>query len=414
MTKYRLNHYVPIWYQERFIPNSSKERKFKYLDLKPQTLSSSGRQYKRRDVLRWGPPKCFCELDLYTTKFGSWISTEIEEKFFGPVDASAREALDYFAAFTHPSAEEKLFQRLMLYMSIQKLRTPKGLRMLSVLTQQTDKNGVLRQLQRLRQLYCAIWTECVWSVADASESDVKFLISDHPVTVYNQGCFPASQWCADFRDPDIWLSGTHTLFPLSLDKILILTNLSWVRYPYGNPLKARPHPDPFRQAMFNFTQIQTRRSLSTAEVLKINLVIKQRAYRYVAAVERDWLYPERFVKERWDNLGKSYLLMPDPRSVSFSSEIIIGYKNNRADFFDAYGRRPWHRDYDDKKLHGREWETFYAFKGEFTRLFGPKRRGLSFEFGRLDKIEDTEDFHMYHLSLEQKHKKHRFNQSSKP
>lgn len=132
-------------------------------------------------------------------------------------------------------------------MSIQKLRTPKGLHMLSALTKQTEKNRVLLQLQRLQQLYCAIWTECVWSIADASQSDVKFLVSDHPVTVYNQGCFPASQWCADYKDPDTWLSGTHTLFPIALDKLLILTNLSWVRYPYGNPTRERPHQTHFDQ-----------------------------------------------------------------------------------------------------------------------------------------------------------------------
>ncbi len=408
MTKYRDNHYVPIWFQERFIPNASKERKYYYLDMKPETLMSNGRRYTRKSLLRWGPQKCFCEYDLYTTKFGSWISTEIEEKFFGPLDATARESLDYFSTFQHPSAEGKLFQILVLYMSIQKLRTPKGLRMLSELTRQTDKNRILRQLQRLQQLYCAIWTECVWSIADASSAGVGFLVSDHPVTVYNQGCFPASRWCGEFRDPDIWLSGTHTLFPLSIDKLLILTNLSWVRHPYGNPVKERPHPDPFRPAMFNFTQIQTGRSLSAAEVHQINLIIKQRAYRYIAASDKDWLYPERYVKQRWDHFGKSYLLMPDPRSVSFSGEIIIGYEKGSADFFDAYGRKPWHKDYDDKVRSDREWETFHAFKGEFARLFGPRRRGLSYDFGRIDRTEDSEDFHKYHLSLEQKHKKHRF------
>lgn len=408
MSKYRDNHYVPIWFQERFIPSTSNERKYYYLDMKPETHMSNGHIYKRKDLLRWGPQKCFCEYDLYTTKFGDWISTEIEEKFFGPLDASAREALDYFAAFTHPSAEGELFQQLMLYMSIQKLRTPKGLRMISELSQQRDKNRILSQLQRLQQLYCAIWTECVWSIADASDANVGLLVSDHPVTVYNQGCFPASRWCGEFRDPEIWLSGTHTLFPLSINKLLILTNLSWVRYPYGNAVKERPHPHPFRQAMFNFTQIQTGRKLTSDEVHQVNLIIKQRAYRYVAAAEKDWLFPERFVQKRWDHFGKSYLLMPDPRSVSFSGEIIIGYKNDRADFFDAYGRKPWHRNYDDKAQHNREWETFHAFQGEFARLFGPKRRGLSFDFGRLDNSEDSEDFHKYHLSLEQKHKKHRF------
>lgn len=408
MSNYRLNHYVPIWFQERFIPTAARERKFYYLDMKPETVVSNGRKHTRSSVLRWGPRKCFCEEDLYTTKHGQWISTDIEQKFFGPVDASARDSLNYFAAFQHPSAEGEHFKRLLLYMSIQKLRTPKGLQFLSEFTRQTDRNRVLLHLQRLQQLFCAIWTECIWSIADASNSTVKFLLSDHPVTVYNQACFPASEWCRGFRDPAIWQTGTHTLFPLSHDKLLILTNLSWIRYPYGNPQKNRPNPNPFRPAMFNFMQIQTGRSLSTEEVLAINYIIKMRAFRYIAAPEKDWLYPEQSLRgRRWDDLGKSYLLMPDPRSVSFSSETIIGYKNDKADFFDAYGRKPWHRNYDDKAQHDKEWETFHAFKGEFARLFGPKRRGRAFEFGNIDDEQDSDDFHKYHLSLEQKFKKNR-------
>lgn len=408
MTNYRLNHYVPVWFQERFIPTTCRERKFYYLDMRPETVYSNGRRHTRNAILRWGPGNCFCEHDLYTTKYGQWISTEIEEKFFGPLDASARDSIDYFASFKHPSAEDEHFRRLMLYMSIQKLRTPKGMQYLSELTRQTERNLVLLQLQRLQQLFCAIWTECIWSIADASNSAVKLLLSDHPVSVYNQACFPASDWCRDFRDPAIWQTGTHTLFPLSPDKLLILTNLSWVRYPYGNPLKDRPNPDPFRPAMFNFMQIQTGRTLSLEEVLAINYIIKMRAFRYIAAPEKDWLYPERSLKgSRWDAFGKSYLLMPDPRSVCFSSEVIIGYKDERADSFDAYGRKPWHRDYDDKAQHNSEWETFHAFQGEFARLFGPKRRGRAFEFGRVDDEQDSDEYHKYHLRLEHNCKKHR-------
>lgn len=408
MSKYRLNHYVPIWYQERFIPVTARERKFHYLDMKPETIVSNGRTHTRNAILRWGPRNCFCEHDLYTTKFGAWMSTEIEEKFFGPLDASARDSLDYFAGFTHPSVDGEHFRRLMLYMSIQKLRTPKGLLFLSELTRQTDKNRILLQLQQLQQLFCAIWTECVWSIVDASSSEVKFLVSDHPVTVYNQGCFPASEWCRGFKDPAISQTGTQTLFPLSDDKLLILTNLSWVRYPYGNPTKNRPNPDPFRPAMFNFMQIQTGRRLTTEEVLAINYIIKMRAFRYVAAPEKEWLYPERSFKVgRWDGFGGSYLLMPDPRSVTFSSEVLIGYEDKRVDAFDAYGRKPWQRDYNDKAQHHREWETFHAFQGEFARLFGPRRRGQAFEFGKIDNEEDSADYHKYHLSLEQKNKKHR-------
>src|SRR6266567_3041955 len=127
MSVYRQNHYVPVWYQERFLPPEIKEQKSYYLDLKPDTVVSNGRPHKRAAVLRWGPKRCFKQQDLYTTRYGNWISTEIEEEFFGKMDAEARPALDYFANFTHPSAEADPFHQLMRYMSIQKLRTPKGL-----------------------------------------------------------------------------------------------------------------------------------------------------------------------------------------------------------------------------------------------------------------------------------------------
>ncbi len=134
-------------------------------------------------------------------------------------------------------------------MSIQKLRTPKGLAQFSELVRTSDKNLVLIRMQQLRQLYCALWTECIWSIADASQSETKFILSDHPVTVYNIGCPPTSKWCLRFRDPEIAFSGTHTLFPLSLDKILILTNLSWLRNHYASPRNPRPHPDLRREEL---------------------------------------------------------------------------------------------------------------------------------------------------------------------
>jgi hypothetical protein len=162
--------------------------------------------------------------------------------------------------------------------------------------------------------------------------------------------------------------------------------------------------------MFNFTQIQTKRMLSELEVNEINFIIKKRAYRYIAAANKDWLYPENNIpNQHWNKLGQEYLLMPDPRSVTFSAEILIGYKNGGAAAFDEYGRRPGQAGYKDKQLHDREWETFHAFQGEFARLYGPKRRGLAHEFHHLDNEEDDPDYHAYHLSLEQRHKKYRYN-----
>ena len=196
-------------------------------------------------------------------------------------------------------------------------------------------------------------------------------------TASNRDCFPLSDWCRNGRDPDIWLEGSHTLFPLSFDKILILTNLSWVRNPYGKATRPRPNPNPMRPAMFNFIAIQIDRHLSEIEVNEINYIIKRRALRYIAAAQEDWLYPERQIStDHWRKLGDGYLLMPDPRSVTFSREIIIGYDNKRSDAFDEYGRKPWQKDYNNDAQADREWRSFHRFKGEFSRLFGPKRRGL--------------------------------------
>ena len=407
MPDYSRNHYVPKWYQKLFLPDDVREKKFFYLDLIPDNVISGKKRYKRKALLRWGPSRCFYERELYTTKFGAQESTEIEERFFGKVDNFAGAAIEYWSNFNYQRFDQKSFHNLLLYMSIQKLRTPKGLRYLANLVKLSDKNTVLFKLQELQQLFCALWTECIWSIVDASQSETKFIISDHPVTVYNQGCFPRSEWCQGASDPDIRLNGTHTIFPLSINKALLLTNLSWVRNPYVNPIKERPHPVLFRNAMFNFTSIQTGRILSQMEVSTINYIIKQRAYRYIAAAKEDWLYPEKKVNfNRWDEIVCSYTLMPDPRSVTFSSEQFVGYKNGRSDAFDEYGRKPWHKDYNDKTQRDYEWKTFQAFQGEYARLFGPKRRGLTSEFGKKDKIEDSADYHAHNLRLEQMYKPH--------
>jgi len=260
-------------------------------------------------------------------------------------------------------------------------------------------------MQKLHKMHCAIWSEAVWSIVDARQSNTKFIISDHPVTVYNQGAFPQSKYCRNFSDPAIWLDGTYTIFPLSFDKALILTNLSWLRNPYDNPLKERPHSDLFRNSYFNFTDIQTSRMLLEEEVVAINYIIKSRAYRYIAAQKKEWLYPENYLNiKSWDKIGSSYLLMPDPRAISFSSEVVFGYENSRAEVFDEYGRKPWQADYREKHRHEMEWISFNAFKGEFARKFGQKRRGASLDIGYKLKTEDNDERHSYHLSLEKEFK----------
>ena len=148
-------------------------------------------------------------------------------------------------------------------------------------------------------------------------------------------------------------------------------------------------------------------STEEQEVRQINFIIKSRARRYIGAAVEDWLYPERYVsKSDWRTYGNGYLLMPDPRGVSYSGEVTIGYRDGTATAFDEYGRRPWEEGFTGHQRGVRtDWDTFHRFQGEFAMLFGSYRRGRAFNFDRLDDERDSDDFHRYHLGLWQMHKR---------
>jgi hypothetical protein len=64
---------------------------------------------QKKALNRWGTDRCFKQTDLSTTRFGAWESTEIEQFFFGRVDAEGRDAIEYFATFARPDANEPAF-----------------------------------------------------------------------------------------------------------------------------------------------------------------------------------------------------------------------------------------------------------------------------------------------------------------
>jgi Protein of unknown function (DUF4238) len=326
--EYRNNHYVPQWYQRRFIPPEAEDRELFLLDLKPGSFRTpDGRKVKRPAVRRTGTRRCFAIDDLYTTRLGGVESRELEKTFFGEVDRRGRRAVEWFATDGWDGMYRTVLEDLMLFMSTQKLRTPKGLDWLATQGSGRSRDEILAALTHLRRLYGAVWVECVWQIVDASHSSTKFIVSDHPVTVYNRACAPGNPLYTHGADePDIRLHGTHTLFPLSADRLLILTNRSWACNPYRPPTEVRANPNLFRAAMFNFLDVHRGRSLSEQEVLAINRTIKLRAYRFIAAGRKEWLYPERHTRISWREVGEEALLMPDPRPLSPSSEMILGYE----------------------------------------------------------------------------------------
>jgi hypothetical protein len=122
----------------RAFPADNGERKFRYLDLTPEQFRDpNGALRTKKALRRWGASSCFKETDLYTVKYGRHESTDIERFFFGKVDDEGRQAVEFlsnynsFDDFRGDVSPDRVFNSLLTYMSIQKFRTPKGLRYLS-------------------------------------------------------------------------------------------------------------------------------------------------------------------------------------------------------------------------------------------------------------------------------------------
>ena len=399
---YKHNHYVPEWYQKNFLPDSGTSGELYYLKLKPDEYrDAKGGVHIAKPLKKWHASRCFAEDDLYTTTLGGIQSRDIERLFFGTIDTKGKEAVDHFANYQYPDWSPEPVHHLLAYLSTQKLRTPKGLDWLSTQFKLENTNNALRQMLGLKDVFCATWVECVWQICDADNSEIKFIISDHPVTIYNRVLGPRNRWCRGSNDPDIRLAGSHTVFPLTLNKVLILTNMTWVMNPYQKATNPRPNPGLYRSTVFNFHNFHINRHFSEQEVREINCIIKSRAYNYIAAGKEEWLYPEKFVsKSDWNTYGDGILLMPDPRSANYGGEVYAGYKDGSGFAVDAYGRKPGDPKFGKDDLPtDLSTSPLYRFKGDFARKFGPNRRGVTLSAGTVEDEVDNDGLHEYHLSL---------------
>jgi hypothetical protein len=130
-TQSHVHHYVPRWYQKRFLKPGQFQ--FCYLDLHPETVINKGKKYQRRALLRWGPDRCFYQNDLYTLNLGNLSRDDVERFFFGRLDNRGRHAVEFFGEYAGLSKcvsrgdVPELFQILPQYMDAQRFRTPKGL-----------------------------------------------------------------------------------------------------------------------------------------------------------------------------------------------------------------------------------------------------------------------------------------------
>jgi len=346
MTKTRNNHYVPQWYQEGFFePNRNN---YAYLDLSPrQHALSGGRVVAERSKFISPASRAFCQRDLYSTFFGTAVNDEIERKLFGDIDTRGAHAV---RAFVGEDASEwhRHFTTFFEYLDIQKIRTPKGLDWLRTQYPRLTQNDLMLEMQGIRMMHCTIWTEGVREIVSAQDSNVKFIVSDHPVTVYNYAVPPSAMTNAQPNEPSIALKGSQTIFPLNRDFCLILTNLEYAQDHSTHPLEKRTFAGNYRNSMVRTDAFIRTRRLASDEVIQINRVLKARARRYIAAGKDEWLYPEASSVEPWADLRGAFL-PPKNGLWHFGGEMCARFESGEVYYQDAFGRTEKEREFLKKK-----------------------------------------------------------------
>ena len=359
MSKTRNNHYVPQWYQEGFFEVGRNT--LAYLDMEPpRSVLDDGRVITQRDLFDTHTSRAFRQLDLYSTFFGTSVNDEIERRLFGDIDARGSNAI---RAFAGSDAREwhRHFQTLFEYIDIQKIRTPKGLDWLRAQYPTLSQNELMFEMQGIRMMHCTIWSEGVREIVSAEDADVKFIISDHPVTIYNHAAPPEAPLCAYPNDPTIALKASQTVFPLNRNFCLILTNLEYARDPSTSPLDKRTFARNYRSSMVRTDTFIRTRKLSNQEVARINYVLKARARRYIAAGRKEWLYPEKSVTEPWGEL-RTTLLPPKDELWHFGGEMFAKFNDGHVYYQDEFGRTEQPRDFlkDDPSIRERNLMLFNA------------------------------------------------------
>ncbi|MGX9700549.1 DUF4238 domain-containing protein [Janthinobacterium lividum] len=306
----RDNHYVPQWYQRGF--HAKGRHKLHVLNLHPVARSLPGAPILLEpEVEELGPKLAFKELDLYTTRFGEMLNDDIETFLFGKIDKSGADAVRGWIS-GDPVKIRKVFQDFFAYMDAQKLRTPKGLDWILKYYRDLPQLELMIQMQALRQMHCTMWSECVREIVSAANSPVKFLVSDHPVSIYHPTLSPDATECQYPGDPGIELIGSQTIFALDANHCLILTNLEYAEAHEKASLLSRRTNARFRGASMVRTDALIRsRELNEAEVHAVNLVLKSRARKFVASSNPDWLYPEQHCFLECDEYPRTQL---DPRA----------------------------------------------------------------------------------------------------
>lgn len=345
MSQTRNNHFVPQWHQNGFV----HEHDDKLRHLKRREIKLKDGSIKIVFAKNWfTSAQCFYETDLYSTFFGTIVNDDIEKRLFGPIDGNGSYSVKAYLTDDHAQWHDN-FEDFFIYLDAQKLRTPKGLDWIKSKYPDLNQMQLMTEMQSLRTIHCTLWAEGVRELVSAEESEVKFILSDHPVTIYNTSCPPNSELCVYPNDPDIALKGSQTIFPLNKNRCLILTNIEYAKDPNGvNPLEQRTNATKIRRSMVNTISFINKRKLKEEEVSAINYIIKSRAKDSIAAGKESWLYPEVKVNCDWADL-RHVLMPPSDDLYQFGGEMLASFDDGSIHYQDAFGRTQSHNENLEKK-----------------------------------------------------------------
>lgn len=329
----RENHYVPEWYQRGFRVNDADTW---FLQISAPRQRPDGTEILVRPRQR--PPKaCFWQNDLYITRFGEYFNDQIETVLFQGIDDAGAKAVRAFIG-GDPAQVHDQYQPMLAYLGAQKLRTPKGLDWIRSRYPALSQIELMREMQHLRQMFGTLWAECVHEVVSAQDSEVKFLLTDHPVTTFNAG-FPLDASLRNSsNEAQITWNGTQTLFALDANNLLILTHVPYAKDPDNVERTAkRVNARHFGHTMLRTDALIRGRRIDTNAVIAVNAWLKSRAHQYIAAGEQDWLYPERSAQV--DTAALARLLLPPKQELwRHGGETYIGYDDGSFGYRDSYGR----------------------------------------------------------------------------
>jgi hypothetical protein len=335
------HHYVPEWYQRRFMLEGQKA--YFRLDLSPEIIKRpDGNIIKKGEILTKGPGKFFFDIDLYTTNYFGHENDDIERHLFGKIDTEGAAAIPALASPDWMKLIHPHILNFFEYLDAQRLRTPKGLNWLIKKTKPNSYNDLLMKMQEVRRMHCTMWAEASMEIVGANNSETKFLVSDSPVTFYNSVFYPVNPKCSFPYDPEIYLKGTRTIFPLDMNHCAILTNVEYSRSP-GKLKASKPRTNPryFDETMINYSNFIRERELNEQQVLSINYILKQRATKYIAAASKEWLFPEKHLKKTdWRTLD-SLFISNSTKLHGSNRETFVGGKDGKLIATqDEFGRKP--------------------------------------------------------------------------